>query len=72
MRKLQVLGEKWEWDTLDLSFADIGSPLQHIENLRNGIFKPIVTMRGKHRRANYINMLEKYRRQVKLVLFPKV
>ena len=47
-------------------FAGVGSPAQHHDNLKNGIFKPAVSVKAKKRRASKINTLIKYRNEVEL------
>ena len=57
VEKLRDLANFWDWEEEDLIFAGIGSPQKHLENLRNGFFKPYVSLKGKQKRAAKINSL---------------
>jgi hypothetical protein len=47
-------------------FAGVGCPAQNLENLKNGIFRPDVSVKAKKRRASKINTLIKYRNEVEM------
>ena len=66
MEKIRKLGEKWEWDKDSLVFAGVGSPEDHMINLRNGVFKASVSSKAKIRRARKINTLIQYRKEVEM------
>ena len=64
--RLRDLSENWSWEEEDLVFAGIGSPSQHMENLRAGFFQPRVSLRARKQRAFKINSLRQYRKEVDL------
>ena len=63
-KKISQLGDQWFWEEENLVFAGVGSPMQHLENLKNGFFRPTVTHAAKVRRANKINTWIQYRHEV--------
>ena len=64
MEKIKALSEKWVWEEDSLFFVGVGSPSQHVENIKNGFFQPQVSVRAKKRAARQINSLRAYRRQL--------
>ena len=40
--KISALSEKWIWEETNLKLGGIGSPKMHVENLRNGVYRPFV------------------------------
>ena len=66
VKKVKELGDDWQWEEEDLFFAQVGSPKEHIENLKNGYFKPKVSLQAKKKRAAKINTMIQYRNEVEL------